>query len=145
MFADEKSYDVPQRSVYTTSFILLDLASDAWFKVDETSKTEHGQSFLRIVVENGIHLLDYPCTLYTDGCGSMRIASKDSIRAGINHIFIPPHEQSLNEAERIADRAFATGRTHLANTGAPPNHMALASCWTCMLHEEPSDFLMIYS
>ena len=78
MFADEKSYDVPQRSGYTTSFILLDLASDAWFKVDETSKTEHGQSFLRIVVENGIHLLDYPCTLYTDGCGSMRIASKDS-------------------------------------------------------------------
>ena len=133
MFADEKSYDVPQRSGYTTSFILLDLASDAWFKVDETSKTEHGQSFLRIVVENGIHLLDYPCTLYTDGCGSMRIASKDSIRAGINHIFIPPHEQSLNEAERIADRAFATGRTHLANTRAPPNHMALAVGHVCYM------------
>ena len=42
MFADEKSYDVTQRSGYTTSFILLDLASDAWFKVDETSKKEHG-------------------------------------------------------------------------------------------------------
>ena len=133
MFADEKSYDVTQRSGYTTSFILLDLASDAWFKVDETSKKEHGQSFLRIVVENGIHLLDYPCTLYTDGCGSMRIAAKDSIRAGINHIFIPPHEQSLNEAERIADRAFATGRTHLALTGAPPNHMALAVGHVCYM------------
>ena len=59
MFADEKEYDVTQRSGYTTSFILLDLASDAWFKVDETSKKEHGQSFLQIVVENDVHLLDY--------------------------------------------------------------------------------------
>ena len=133
MFADEKEYDVAQRSGYTTSFVLLDLASDAWFKIDETSKKEHGQSFLRIVVENGIHLLDYPCTLYTDGCGSMRIAAKDSIRAGINHIFIPPHEQSLNEAERIADRAFAAGRTHLIHTGAPPNHMALAVGHVCYM------------
>ena len=41
MFVDEKSYDCPQRGGWTTSLIFVDMASDAWFKVDETSKTQH--------------------------------------------------------------------------------------------------------
>ena len=133
MFADEKEYDMPQRGGWTTSFILLDLASDAWFKVDATRKTSHPDSLQQIVIQNGIHLLTYPRTLYTDGCGSMKLVRDKSIVLGINHVFIPPYTQSLNEAERIADRAFAAGRTHLASTNALPTHMALAVDMVCYM------------
>ena len=42
MFADEKPYDTLQRGGHKTSFVLIDVASLAWFKVDEVSKTQHG-------------------------------------------------------------------------------------------------------
>ena len=121
MFADEKPYDVTQRGGYKTSFVLLEMASDAWFKVDETTKVQHGESFRQIMVENGVHLLDYPRTIYTDGCGSMVHVKNMAIQMGINYIAIPPYDQSLNEAERIADRAFAAGRTHMVSANADLN------------------------
>ena len=133
MFADEKEYDMHQRGGWTTSFILLDLASDAWFKVDATRKTSHPDSPQQIVIQNGIHLLTYPRTLYTDGCGSMKLVRDKSIVLGSNNVFIPPYTQSLNEAERIADRAFAAGRTHLASTNALPTHMALVVDMVCYM------------
>ena len=71
MFADEKEFPTPQRGGTKTSFILLDYKSDAWFFKAETTKTQHDDSFRKIMVENGVHLLEYPRTIYTDGCGSM--------------------------------------------------------------------------
>ena len=35
---------------------------------------------------------------------------------GIEHQYIPPHEQSLNEAEKICDRVWAAARVILAST-----------------------------
>ena len=72
----------------------------------ETTKTQHGDSFQKIMVENGVHLLDYPRTIYTYGCGFMVHVRDMAIKMGINYIAIPPHSQSLNEAERIADRLW---------------------------------------
>ena len=72
IFCDEKDYSTTQRGGWTTSFILLDLASDAWFKVDENTKIAHGDSFQSIMIRNGVHLLLYPRTVYRDGCGSMK-------------------------------------------------------------------------
>ena len=133
MFADEKAYDVIQRGGWKTSLMLLDLASDAWFKEDETTKTAHGDSFRKIMIQNGAHLLDYTRTVYTDGCGSMRHVRDSAIQIGMNHIFIPPYTQSLNEAERIADRAFAAARVNLACTPALPSHMAMALDHVCYM------------
>ena len=107
MFADEKEFPTPQRGGTKTSFILLEMKSDAWFFKAETSKTQHGDSFSKIMVENGVHLLDYPRNIYTDGCGSMVHVRDMAIKIGINYIAIPPHSQSLNEAERITDRLRA--------------------------------------
>ena len=49
-----------------------------------------------------------------------------AINAGFNYTAIPLYDQSLNEAERVADRAWAADRTHLASTGASPEHMAIS-------------------
>ena len=53
-------------------------------------------------------------------------------KMGINTLRIPPYEQSLNEADRIADRAWAAGRTYIADSEeALPTHMALAVDIAC--------------
>ena len=118
VFADEKEFPAPQRGRTKTSFILLEMASDGWFFKAENSKTQHGDSFRKIMVENGVHLLDYPRVIYTDGCGSMVHVRDMAIGMGINYIAIPPHSQSLNEAERIADRLWACARIVLISTEA---------------------------
>ena len=113
MFADEKEFPTPQRGGTKTSFILMELKSDAWFFKTETRKTQHGDSFRKIMVENGVHpvgLRNYPRNIYTDGCGSMVHVRDMAISMEINYIAIPPHSQSLNEAERIADRPWACAR-----------------------------------
>ena len=46
---------------------------------------------------------------------------------------IPPHEQSLNEAERIADRAWAIARTYIAQHQASNKLMALAVEYACYM------------
>ena len=93
MFADEKEFPTLQCGGTKTRFILLEMKSDARFFEAETSKTQLGDSFCKIVVGNGVHLLNYPHNIYTDGCGSMvhAIVCDMAIRMGINCIMIPPH------------------------------------------------------
>jgi hypothetical protein len=45
---------------------------------------------------------------------------------GINHIYIPPHEQSLNEAEKVCDQMWAVARTLIHLTDCPSHLFALA-------------------
>ena len=131
MFADEKEFDSIQRGGYKTSFILLELKSDGWFFRKEFTKTQHGTSFRSIMVENGVQNLPYDRVVYTDGCGSMMHVKDMAINLGINHIYIPPHAQSLNEAERIADRLWASARIYLIDTGALDSHFAYAMDFSC--------------
>ena len=70
MFGDEKEYDYPQRGGFKSAFVLQDLKSDAWFVENVYDKKSHGEAFEKIMIKNGVHLLEYPRTIYTDGCGS---------------------------------------------------------------------------
>ena len=91
----------------------------------------HGDSFRKIMVEKGVHLLDYPRAIYTDVCGSMVYVRGMTISMGINHIAIPPHSQSLNEAERMADRLWACGPVLGSNRSAQrPWAVILPTEWT---------------
>mgnify|MGYP001488037148 CR=1 FL=1 len=81
----------------------------------------------------GCHKLPYKCTVYSDGCGSMVHVEIAAVMMGLDHAYIPPHEQSLNEAERIADRAFACARVYLIDSGALPSHFAMALDFTCYM------------
>jgi hypothetical protein len=118
LMADNKSYATPQRSAVKHAFVLVDVATNAKFKIDIVSKTENGKAFRRIAILNGWHKLPYKCTLYTDGCGSMKHAEQAAIAIGIDHVYIPPHEQSLNEAEKICDRMWAAARTIITRSSA---------------------------
>ena len=53
MFGDEKEYQVTQRGGIKRCYLILELKSDGWFVRNEVSKTEHGESFRSIMVENG--------------------------------------------------------------------------------------------
>ena len=105
--------------------------SDGWFFKAETSKTQHGESFRKIMIENGLHLLDYPHVMYTDGCGSMVYVRDMAISMGINYIAMPPHSQSLNEAERIADRLWACARIQMISMPALNQHFAYGMDMAC--------------
>ena len=67
-------------------------------------------AFAKIAIQFGVHKLDYKCTVYTDGCGSMAHVKDAAIRLGIDHVYFPPYEQSMNEAEKVADRMWAAAR-----------------------------------
>jgi hypothetical protein len=51
-------------------------------------------------------------------------------RMGIDHAFIPPHQQSLNEAEKVADQMWAAARAHVMHADAPDSVFALAVSWS---------------
>jgi hypothetical protein len=57
----------------------------------------------------GAHKLDYPCRVLSDSCGSMAHVKTMATRIGIDHAYIPPHQQSLNEAEKVADHIKLLG------------------------------------
>jgi hypothetical protein len=45
---------------------------------------------------------------------------------GIDHQFIPPHQQSLNEAEKVCDFAFESARALMEHSDAPDHMFGLA-------------------
>ena len=45
--------------------------------------------------------LPYSGLVYSDGCGSMRHVEIAAVTMGLQHAYLPPHERSLNEAEKI--------------------------------------------
>ena len=124
MFVDNKDYPVVVRGGDKTAFVLIDMKSRAKFKIDVRRKSDNGRAFATIVSTNGVHKLPYQCTVYSDGCGSMEHVKSVASAMGINHQYIPPHEQSLNEAEKVCDRMWAAARTHHMHTGAPMYLMA---------------------
>ena len=83
------------------------------------------------MVENGVHLITYSRVIYTDGCGRMVRIHKMAMSMGINYIAIPPHSQSLNEAERIADRLSSCARIYMISTGAIDSPFAYTMDFAC--------------
>ena len=89
-------------------------------------KKENGKSFREIAVINGVHKLPYKCTVYSDGCGSMKHVKDSAIKMGIDYVKIPPRDQSLNEAEKVCNFMWAASGTHLIKTWAPRSLMPFA-------------------
>ena len=126
MFCDNKRYDTEQRGGRNTAFLVVDVKTNLYAVYDLNTKKQNGAAFSRFVAAHGIHKLPYSSTIISDGCGSMHLVAGAAIRLGIHHKFVCPHEQSLNEAERICDRMFAVGRTLLTRANAPDSMMSMA-------------------
>ena len=105
MFVDNKDYEQAVRGGRQTTFILYDyiVCTTAKFKVEIFKKTDNGVALREILSMNGVHKLPYSCLVYSDGCGSMRHVEIAAVTMGLQHAYIPPdpHEQSLNEAEKV--------------------------------------------
>ena len=119
MFADNKDYEMPVRGGRQVSFVLYDLKSTAKFAVDVFSKAHNGNAFRRIMALNGVHKLPYRCTIYTDGCGSMVHVELAAVLMGIDHVYVPPYEQSLNESEKICNFIWDDAAAIMQESKAP--------------------------
>ncbi len=126
MFCDNKDYEQKVRGGWTATFLLIDLKSTAKFKVNITRKSENGLAFRQIVALNGIHKLPYPCTIYSDGCGSMVHVEQAAAMMRLNHVYIPPHEQSLNETEKVCLTAWDDAAALMLQSKAPTKLFAEA-------------------
>ena len=126
MFVDSKDYAFPVRGGATSTLVFVDYKTRIKLKLDVSSKINNGQAFARMVCATGAHKFDYPCRVMTDGCGSMVHVRETASRMGIDHAYTPPHQQSLNEAEKVADQMWAAARAHILHSAAPQSHFALA-------------------
>ena len=119
MFADNKDFPCTVRGGAKSAFIFIDYKTRIKYKIDVTSKKNNGQAFRRIMAKFGVHKLNYPCRVFTDGCGSMAHVELAACLMGVDHQYNPPHQQSLNEAENVDDQVWASARTHMARSNAP--------------------------
>ena len=131
MFADNKDYDVAVRGGKQVAFVLYDLKTTAKFVVDVQSKAHNGNAFRRIMALNGVHKLPYHCTVYTDGCGSMVHVEIAAVAMGIDHVYIPPFEQSLNEAEKICYFIWDDAAAIMQESKAPEKYFNSAVQFAC--------------
>ena len=104
----------------------MDVKSRMKAAIEIKSKKLNGTAFRQIVSPNGVHKVQYSCRVYSDGCGSTVHVKHVAINMGIDHAYVPPHQQSLNEAEKLADRMFESARTLVFHSKAPDWSFGLA-------------------
>ena len=125
MFIDNKDFPCKVRGGASTCLLFIDYKTRTKHKVDLHTKANNGKAFKRIISMEGIHKLPYHCRVYTDGCGSMVHVRDMAVSLGIDHQYIPPHQQSLNEAEKVCDSIFAEARTAMEHHNAPDHLFSL--------------------
>ena len=125
MFIDNKDYPCKVRGGAPSCLVFVDYKTRTKHKIDIKNKAHNGMAFKRIVAREGIHKLPYHCRVYTDGCGSMNHVRDAAVALGIDHQFIPPHQQSLNEAEKVCDSIFAETRAVMEHHNAPDRWFSL--------------------
>ena len=119
MFCDNKDFPCLVRGGAVTALIFIDYLSRAKCKVDLRSNTLNDLAFRRIISKLGVHTLPYPCRIFIDGCGSMAHVELAASLRGIDHQYIPPHQQSLNEAEKMAETCWVSARCLTDHSQAP--------------------------
>ena len=60
------------------------------------AKSDNGAAFNSMVSSFGIHKANYSCRGYSDGCCSMAHVKSRVVKMGVDHAYVPPHQQSLN-------------------------------------------------
>jgi site-specific DNA-cytosine methylase len=126
MFVDNKDFPCAVRGGAITALVFICHKTRIKQKVDLSSKKHNGTALRRIVSQHGVHKLPYRCRVYSDGCGSMKHVELMCERFGIDHQYIPPHQQSLNEAEKVCDYSWAAARAHMDQSRAPDHWFSKA-------------------
>ena len=75
---------------------------------EERFKTEHGDKFRKIAINEGWNKRPYKTTVISDGCGSMVHLKNAAIQLGIGTWDIPPYSPACNPAEQAISRFKST-------------------------------------
>ena len=134
MHCDNFDYPCPVRGGKLTGFIMVCLKTFAIFKIDVKSKAHNGRAFRKLVADEGIHKLDYKCTIYADNCGSMVHVSQTATSLGINFQPLPPNDQSLNLAEKAIDIIVHAAVGHLLQSKRHSKYFPQAVDFACYSH-----------
>ena len=129
IYVDNKSYNLighEVRGLKQETLIIVDVKSHAIRIIDVDRKAHNGKAFEAFIAREGISKLPYQCTVYADGCGSMKNIEKKCNDPSLNVRFepTPPNDQSLNEAEKICNHtwneAMAVVEHAQTRDGTPP-------------------------
>ena len=144
-YIDNKSFnamdpDAPKMKHQT--LIMIDVATLAIRIKQVDRKADNGKAFEALLAQEGISNLPYKCTVYADGCGSMKIIQKrcEDPRLNVHFESTPPHNQSLNEAEKICNHTWNSAMAVICDSqtedGAPPwKHFNHALHYVVYVHE----------
>ena len=75
---------------------------------EERFKTEHGDKFRKMAINEGWNKRPYKTTVISDGCGSMVHLKNAAIQLGIGTWDIPPYSPECNPAEQAISRFKST-------------------------------------
>jgi hypothetical protein len=134
MYCDNFDYPCPVRGGKLTGFVMVCPKTFTIFKVDVKSKAHNGRAFRKLVADEGIHKLNYKCTIYADNCGSMVHVSQTATSLGINFQPLPPKDQSLNLAEKAIDIIMHAAVGHLLQSKRHSKYFPQAVDFACYSH-----------
>ena len=126
MYVDNKDYPCSVRGGAKQVLLFVDHKSRMKAVAEVKAKSDNGTAYNGMVSSFGIHKVNYSCRVYSDGCGSMVHVKQCATKMGIDHAYVPPHQQSLNEAEKVVDQIFGSARALMARSQAPDKYFGFA-------------------
>ena len=109
------------------------------------AKSANGLVMKQWIADEGVAHRPYPCTVHSDGCGSMVHVRNAAHTAGLKYVQLPPGSQSLNDAETAINYIQENALAHMAESNLPHrvvpdilwetsyiwNRSAKATRWDC--------------
>ena len=108
--ADEISFDHATNPIGQRQHLLFvyDVKTRGIRVEEERSKTEHGEKFRKMAINEAWNKRPYKVTVIADGCGSMVHLRKAALELGIGTWEIAPYSPSYNPAEQAISRFKST-------------------------------------
>ena len=89
MMCDNKDFPIKVRGGYKVAFLLIDVKTQRKFVIKLDRKVHNHKAMNEIIATTGCHKLPHACTLYSDGCGSMKDVRELVMRLSLIHISEP--------------------------------------------------------
>ena len=122
------------------SFVAADMATNYAAIRFSTGKKDNAYNCAEILKEMGAHRQEYLATVRHDGCGSMKTLkkAKDGPLHAVKTELIPPHDQSLNQAEKLCNTIWKAARATMIARSIPEEHFRWCLAYEVYVHNRLS-------